>query len=369
MLAGTAEPGRGLYHYAKKGSGMQRLLVRATNWIGDAIMSIPALRAIRRAHAGWQITILALPWVAGLYEGEGFCDEVLVYRRDGDHRGLRGRARLARELRSRRFDRAILLQNAFDAAWLAWRARVPERIGYDRDGRGLLLTDRVPVPTLGEIPEHQRFYYLELLRRARLIERVPADTAARFDRIDALRRNGAARWQGRGLSPGPWIGVSPGAAFGSAKRWPAERFASAAADLAEELGTGIAVFGSEAELPLAAEVAARAGKRSICLAGQTSLPEFLELASTCRLFLTNDSGSMHVAAALGVPTVAVFGATNADATGPAAPSARIVRHPVDCSPCLLRECPIEGHPCMAGVEPKMVVSEARSLLAGLGDAA
>ena len=173
---------------------MQRLLVRATNWIGDAIMSIPALRAIRRAHAGWQITILALPWVAGLYEGEGFCDEVLVYRRDGDHRGLRGRARLARELRSRRFDRAILLQNAFDAAWLAWRARVPERIGYDRDGRGLLLTDRVPVPSFGEIPEHQRFYYLELLRRARLIERVPADTAARFDRIDALRRNGASRW-------------------------------------------------------------------------------------------------------------------------------------------------------------------------------
>ncbi len=347
---------------------MQHLLVRATNWIGDAVMSIPALREIRRSHAGWRITVLALPWVAGLYEGEGFCDEVVIYSRDGDHSGIRGREKLARDLRTRQFDRAILLQNAFDAAWLAWRARVPERIGYDSDGRGLLLTDRVAVPSSGEIPKHQRFYYLELLCRARLIERVPGDTAARFDRIDDLRRKGTAQWERRGLSPEPWIGVSPGAAFGSAKRWPAERFASAAADLAEELGTGIAVFGSGAEASLAAEVAAQVGRRSVCLAGQTSLAEYMELASTCQLYLTNDSGSMHVAAALGVPTVAVFGATDAGATGPAAPWARIVRHPVECSPCMLRECPIEGHPCMTGVEPKMVVNEARSLLASLGDA-
>lgn len=344
---------------------MQHLVVRATNWIGDAVMSIPALREIRRAHAGWHITIVALPWVAGLYEGEGYCDDVLIYRRDGDHSGIRGRERLARDLRSRRFDRAILLQNAFEAAWLAWRAKVPERIGYDRDGRGLLLTDRVQVPVSADIPRHQRFYYLELLRRARLIERMPTDTAARFDRIAELRRKGAAQWERKGMPPEPWIGVSPGAAFGSAKRWPAERFARAAADLAGELGAGVAVFGSRAEAPLAAEVAERIGDPSVCLAGQTSLAEYLELASTCRLYLTNDSGSMHVAAALGVPTVAVFGATDADATGPAAPWARVVRRSVECSPCMLRECPIEGHPCMAGVESEMVSSEARSLLAGL----
>ena len=350
-----------------EGSAMQRLLVRATNWIGDAVMSIPALREIRRAHSGWHITILALPWVAGLYEGEGYCDEVLIYRRDEDHGGIRGRERLARDLRSRRFDRAILLQNAFDAAWLAWRARVPERIGYDRDRRRLLLTDRVQVPASGDIPRHQRFYYLELLRRARLIERMPSDTAARFDRIAELRRKGTAQWERRGMSSGPWIGVSPGAAFGSAKRWPAERFASAANDLADELGTGVAVFGSAAEAPLAAEVAARVGKPTVCLAGQTNLAEYLELASTCRLYLTNDSGSMHVAAALGVPTVAIFGATDADATGPAAPWARIVRRSVECSPCMLRECPIEGHPCMVGVESRMVVSEARSLLTNLDE--
>ena len=345
---------------------MQHLLVRATNWIGDAVMSIPALREIRRSHPGWRITVLALPWVAGLYEGESFCDEVLIYQREGRHRGLCGRERLARDLRTRRFQRAILLQNAFDAAWLAWRAGVPERIGYDRDGRGWLLTDRVAVPATGDIPQHQRFYYLELLRRARLIQRMPDNTAARFGRIDELRQKGAAQWERRGMPGGSWIGVSPGAAFGSAKRWPAERFAAAAADLAAELGAGIAVFGSAAEAPLAEEVARRAGTPSVCLAGQTSLAEYLQLASTCRLYLTNDSGSMHVAAALGVPTVAVFGATDEDATGPAAPWARIIRRYVECAPCMLRECPIAGHPCMDGVEIGMVVKESRALLASLG---
>ncbi len=341
---------------------MQRLLVRAPNWIGDAVMAIPALRAVRAAHPGWQVTILALPWVADLYEGEGYCDRVQLYRRAEVHRGFLGRERLARTLRTPPFDRAVLLQNAFDAAWLAWRARIPERIGYNRDARGPLLTARVRVPTSGEIPAHQRFYYLELLLRAGLIQRYPADTSSRFDRIEHLREQGLARWRQLGLPTGPWIGVSPGAAFGSAKRWFPARFAAAACELAQAGQARVAVFGSAAEAPLAAEVARQAGPGSACLAGRTTLSEFLALASTCSLYLTNDSGSMHVAAALGVPTVAVFGSTDADATGPAAPWARVVRHPVECSPCLLRECPIEGHPCMDGVEVRDVVAAAQSLL-------
>ena len=345
---------------------MQRLLVRAPNWIGDAVMSIPALRAIRSAHPGWRITILALPWVAGLYDGESYCDALLIYRKDGEHRGLLGRERLVRSLREPQFHRAILLQNAFDAAWLAWRARIRERIGYDRDARGLLLTNRVPVPKPDEVPTHQRFYYLELVRRAGLIPSMPRDTFARFDRIREIRAAGAAQWTRRQLPTGPWVGISPGAAFGSAKRWIPARFAQAARSLATDLGARVAVFGSGAEAPLSKEVARLVGRRAACLAGETTLGEFLELASTCQVFLSNDSGSMHVAAALGVPTVAVFGSTDADATGPAAPWARIVRHSVDCSPCLLRECPIQGHPCMTGVDVGTVVRHARSLLADDG---
>ncbi len=345
---------------------MRKLLVRATNWIGDAVMSIPALREIRRVHDGWRVTILARPWVAELYAGEPFCDEVVLYRSDAEHRGVLGRERLARDLRGRGFDRAILLQNAFDAAWIAWRAGIPERIGYDRDGRGLLLTDRIARPASGEIPAHQRFYYLELLLRAGLIQRIPDDTQARLEGLSDRRQRGAAQWARRGLPRGPWIGVSPGAAFGSAKRWIPERFAEAARVLASEAGSHVAVFGSRSEAPLATQVARRAGGRSTSLAGKTTLSEYLDLASTCSLYLTNDSGSMHVAAALGVPTVAVFGATDSEATGPAAPWATIVREPVECSPCLLRECTVEGHPCMTGVPAERVVLAARALLDGSG---
>ena len=343
-----------------------RLLVRATNWIGDAVMSIPALREIRRVHPGWHMTILARPWVAELYAREDFCDEVALFRHDAEHRGLIGRERLAKQLRAKAFDRAILLQNAFEAAWLAWRARIPERIGFDRDGRGLLLTKRVPTPRPGDIPPHQRFYYLELLRRAGLIQDIPQQPDARLTAVADLRRRGLAQWKRRGRPDGPWIGLSPGAAFGSAKRWLPERFAAAARELSRELGAYVAVFGSASEVSVAAEVVQRAGGRTSSLAGQTTLAEYLELASTCMLYLTNDSGSMHAAVALGIPTVAVFGATDPDATGPAAPWARIVREPVDCAPCLLRECPIEGHPCMSGIDAARMVLEARSLLAELG---
>ncbi len=345
---------------------MRRLLVRATNWLGDAVMSIPALREIGRVHEGWNVTILALPWVAELYHGQPFCDEIVLYQRDREHRGVIGRERLARDLRDREFDRAILLQNAFDAAWIAWRAAIPERIGYATDRRGLLLTDRVPRPGRGDIPSHQRFYYLELLRRAGLVERIPDDTQARLEGLSEIRRRGAAQWARRGLPQDSWIGVSPGAAFGSAKRWLPERFAESARVLSRELGAHVAVFGSASEASLASEVARRVGSRSISVAGQTTLEEYLQLASTCSIYLTNDSGSMHAATALSVPTVAVFGATDAEATGPAAPWSTIVREPVDCAPCLLRECPLEGHPCMEGVPADRVVRAAYSMLAEWG---
>ena len=325
-------------------------------------MSIPALREIRRLHEDWHIAILALPWVADLYADEAFCDEILLYRKDAEHRGLIGRERLARDLRKRGFDRAILLQNAFDAAWLAARSRIPERIGYDRDGRGLLLTARIRRPAPGEIPAHQRFYYLELLRRAGLLATLPTEAGTYLERRADLRERGLTQWTRRGLPGEPWIGVSPGAAFGSAKRWLPDRFASAARALSLEMDARIAVFGSKSEAALAAEVAALAGDRARSLAGETTLAEYLELAATCRVYLTNDSGSMHVAAALGLPTVAIFGATDVEATGPAAPWARVVSEPVECSPCLLRECTVPGHPCMTGVTAERVVTAARSLI-------
>ena len=336
-----------------------KLLVRATNWVGDAVMSIPALRVIRELHPAAEITVVAWPWVAELYARENFANQVLVYDSTGRYGGIQGRLKLAGELRNRRFDSAILLQNAFDAALLAWLARIPRRIGYARDGRGFLLTDPIPPPRKGSIPPHQRYYYLELLRRAGWIESLPEVPQIR---IHADPSSGRELFRRFGLRGERVVGVSPGAAFGSAKRWLPERFAAAGATLAAEWDAEVAVFGTSAEEGLCVAVAGAIGPRACNLAGHTGLGEFIDMAAACTAFLTNDSGAMHIAAATGVPTVAVFGATDPEATGPVATLARVVRTPVECSPCLLRECPID-HRCMTRVESATVEDQARRLVA------
>ncbi len=342
-----------------------KLLVRATNWLGDAVMSIPALRQIRKSFSGDEIVVLARPWVADLYAREEFCDRILTYDHHGRHAGIAGKVRLAAELRRQRFRCAILLQNAFDAALLAWLARIPRRIGYARDGRGLLLTEAIRPPRAAETAPHQRYYYLELLRRAGLIDPLPPCDDIRLSGAAAAAQAGWREWQRRGLSAKRWVGVSPGASYGGAKRWLPERFAEAASQLSREHEAEVAIFGSAAEESICSTIAERIGPRAHSLAGQTTLAQFINLAATCSVYLTNDSGPMHVAAALGVPTVAVFGATDHVATGPSAAWARVVRQPVECSPCLLRECPID-HRCMTRVETAAVVAEARSLLAATG---
>ncbi|MCS7041963.1 MAG: lipopolysaccharide heptosyltransferase II [Bryobacteraceae bacterium] len=328
----------------------RRILVRATNWVGDAILSLPAVEAVRRRWPQAQIAILARPWVADIYRFGDFADEILLYEKKPGIGGLKERLRVARMLRQRGFDCALLLQNAFDAALLAWLAGIPRRIGYARDARRLLLTDAVPVPGRGEIPRHESFYYLELLRRIGWIEHLPA-------RADA-------RLRGVGYDPQPLVGVSPGAAFGSAKRWLPERFAEAAATVAARLEAEVEVFGSGAERGLCEQVAEAVRARGVAArnrAGETTLAEFIRRAAQCRVFLTNDSGAMHIAAVLGVPTVAVFGSTDPEATAPLGSWTRIVREPVECSPCLLRECPID-HRCMRRVAADRVAAAALELV-------
>jgi heptosyltransferase-2 len=326
-----------------------KILVRATNWIGDAIMSLPALRAIRRRFPDAGITVCAKPWVSALYQGERSIDKVIP---------LGSRLETIRVIRRGHFDLGILFPNSFDSAAVLKVAGVKRIVGYARDGRSLLLTNAIPVPKAGEIPVHERFYYLELLRRAGFLETIPETPEIRLDGIGELRANGEKLFEALGAKL-PVIGVSPGAAYGSAKRWLPERFAEAAARLASELGGSVAVFGSAAEKTLCGEVARAARGRNF--AGSTTLREFIEMTAACRVFLTNDSGAMHIASALGVPSVTVFGPTNETATGPLGPAARLVREPVDCAPCLLRECPID-HRCMTRVTADRVVQAAQGVL-------
>jgi lipopolysaccharide heptosyltransferase II len=363
MARAVAGDGRLETSSSERPVALSKILIRAANWVGDAVMSLPAIRAVRARFPQAEIAVLARPWVADLYLRETAIDRVLPYQARPGLRDWPGKLRTARALAREKFDCAILLQNAFEAAAVAFLAGIPRRIGYDRDGRGVLLTDRIAVPKAGEIPRHERFYYLELVRRAGLIDQIPASCSIRLEGAADAAREGEQLLAERGIAT-PIIGVSPGAAYGNAKRWLPERFAGAAVETARARGGSIVLFGSVDERALCETVAdtIRAqGGQVHDLAGETSLREFIALAAVCSVFLTNDSGAMHIASALGVPTVAVFGATDDTTTGPTGPVARVIREPVECSPCLLRECPID-HRCMTRVPAGRVAQAAIELM-------
>jgi len=322
-----------------------RILVRAPNWVGDVVLSLPALRDVRSAFPASRIEVLARPWVAGLYGAVPEVDKVVESR---------GIAADAATLRGRH-DLALLLPNSFASAFALWRAGVPERWGYATDARGALLTRscRVPASVRGR---SQLYYYRAMLEGLGLAVAGPPDASLACPEAWAER--------GRALlgAPGPWIGVNPGAAYGTAKRWPPERFAAAAALVARRAGARIAIVGAGSERPLAERIAAQLGSSARILCGETTLAELVGVLRELRLLLTNDSGPMHLAAALGTPLVAVFGSTDWSETSPVSERARVVREETECAPCRLRECPID-HRCMTRVAVDRVARSALELLA------
>jgi heptosyltransferase-2 len=339
-----------------------RILVRAPNWLGDAVLCLPALRVLRRSYPAARVAVMARSWVAGLFRREPWVDEVVEYPRGGGLAGWRRKARLAATLRGQ-FDWAILMPNSWEAAVAPWLARIPRRTGYDRGGRGVLLTEALAPPARGSIPEHESYYYLELLRRVGVVEELPDPFPIRLSGIEAARCRGRELFATLGVE-GCVVGISPGAQNSRAKQWPPERFVQAATRLARELGAWVAVFGSESERPLGWRVAAglrQAGVRVVNLSGETGLEDCIALAAACEVFLSNDTGAMHVASALDVPTVGIFGPTEWFATGPAGPRSVIVREPVECSPCMLRDCPTD-HRCMLRVTVDRVAEAALDLV-------
>ena len=336
------------------------LLVRAVNWLGDAVLTTPALGAVRAAFPGSRIALAAKPLVAELFRHHPAIDEILVYDKEGRHRGAVGMLRMAGELRRRNLDAAILFQNAFDAGLLAFLAGIPDRAGYATDGRRILLSRAVPV-TEEVLLLHHAEYYLHLVRELGIPR--PAIPVMRLQVTGEERDAMGARLASLGIPKGGRIlGVNPGATFGSAKRWFPDRFAAVADALSEEWGASVALMGSIPEMPLSAEIEAAMRRKPVNLAGRTTVREMMALLSLCGFLVTNDSGPMHIAAALGVPLVAIFGPTDWRTTSPWTRKAKIVRVDVDCSPCMRRECD-RGHECMLGVTSDMVVHAARDLFA------
>ncbi len=332
-----------------------KLLIRATNWVGDAILALPTLRAVRSKFPDAHIGILARPYVADIYRGQGVADELISYDPIGEHRGWSGRNKLISTLRSAHFDVALLLQNAFEAAWLAWRAQIPQRIGYARDARSLLLTRAIAVPRPGEIPPHEKFYYLELLHRAGWLDALPQVDHIVLQVSDSARRQAEQTLIDAGARPhARRIAIGAGASYGSAKCWPPERFAEwANRFLAHNAAADVILFGTAAEAPVANAITANMRRKPIDLTGKTSIAALRALLSQCHLFLGNDSGAMHVAAAVGLPVVAIFGPTDPFGTAPVTPRCTVVQQKPYCSPCFLRRCPTD-HRCMKQLTPDMV---------------
>ena len=338
-----------------------RVGVAAPNWLGDAVMGLPALRAVRAFAPQAYLAVAARPSVAALYGMVPEVDAVValaprasmlrqaVWRDDA--------ARLAAE----RFDLAVLLPNSFVSAWIAAKAGIPERWGYAAGGRRRLLTRPVRRPP--GLP-HQADYYLTLTTALGL----PA-----MPRVAPLAVPAAARERAAELLTGvPKAGVvvmAPGAAYGRAKQWPPARFAELAAALWRDRGLATAMVGAGGDAVASAEVraalAALPGGRPalaalVDLVGRTDLATLAAVLERAAAVVANDSGAMHLAGAVGTPVVAIFGATNEHHTAPLPasldhPAPRIATHDVWCRPCMLRECPL-GHLCMRGVSAAQVLS-------------
>ena len=330
---------------------IRKILIRSTNWIGDAVMTTPAMGAVRAAFPAAEIVVAANPPVAELLSGHPACDRLLVYDRNGLHKGPAGPWRFSREIRKERFDLAILFQNAFEAAVIALAAGIPRRAGYRTDARGILLTHGVPVGR-AERRLHHTDYYLNMLARLGI--------RGGDGRLHLQCSVEEKAWVEAVLGGEPWAAVNPGATYGSAKRWRPERFAEAADRIAETHGFSIVLTGGPGETPIGRDIEEAMRLRPLNLIGKTSVRQMMAILSTVRLMVTNDSGPMHVAAAFGIPIAALFGPTDHTTTSPLAPSVRIVRKPAECAPCLKRRCPTD-HRCMDAVQVADVLEAVEEL--------
>jgi lipopolysaccharide heptosyltransferase II len=322
-------------------------------------MTTPAIRAIRKRFPNSHVSLLAKPWVMPVFENSDHIDRLLIYDDKGRHKGIFGKFRLARDLKKYHFDAAILLQNAFEAALITFLAKIPLRVGYSTDVRQLLLTHAVSCTD--EIKKkHQTDYYLNIIRGIGMKEE-NRRLYLELNQRDRLRAEKTLLEQHLSLDD-KIVGINPGATYGPAKQWPLDRYAHLADKIQTFTRGRIIIFGGPNDRNLGKKISQKMQHRPIDLSGKTSLGEAMALIERCDLFITNDSGLMHVAAALDVPLIAVFGSTNSITTGPLSQNSKIVQVPLECSPCLRPECP-KGHlNCMDQISVEMVFNVVKEIL-------
>lgn len=344
-----------------RAESIRRVVVRGTNWVGDSLMTVPALRALRQVLPDARITLVTRPGTKGIFSEADFIDDLVVY----DRRGVFSVVPQIREWRRREFNLAVLFQNAFEAALIPFLSGVPIRLGYATESRRALLTHPLPLPDWRS-SRHEVFYYLYLVTA---LEQLLYDRSSTCEQqpdasieISETRRSAATellRSYGVGEEESV-IALCPGSINSRAKRWPAEAYA-ALADRLIESHRKVVLIGSRDETDVSNEVVTRMRNHPTVLTGKTSLDQITAVLASVDLIVTNDTGPAHIGAALGRPTIVIFGPTNPLTTRPFSPTAEILRHPPECAPCMLRDCPID-HRCMTAITVDEVFERSHELL-------
>ena len=328
--------------------GKTRILVRSPNWLGDAVMALPFLENLRVAYPKAYLAVWCKPHLMPVFEAYQKIDEVIAYE-NSFLRLLKSCCKLGQN-----FDICILLPNSFSSALAAFLTHIPRRIGYTTDGRHFLLTHRYPPPK-----GHQVNYYLQLLKYMGL--KVKASGPVLFPtakgQAEQKRLWEQFRWQK------DYIVFAPGAAYGPAKCWPPASFAKLAVRIKDELGLAVIMLGSSKDKQIAKQILEHVKKTDglYDLTGLTSLAGAMAIIKEALLVVTNDSGLMHLTAALDRPQIAIFGPTDPTKTSPYGNKTKIIHHPVSCAPCKARVCP-KDHRCMREIKVEEVFGEVKKLV-------
>ncbi len=335
-----------------------KILIRGTNWIGDAVMTIPAMRELNRIFPDSHLTLWTRPWAEGIFRDVDFVDEIITF--DKKPRRLGPTLAEAEMLEKEKFDLAVLFTNSFESALVTKLAKIPRRIGFNKDLRGLLLTDPIAVPEW-KGRAHEVFYYLELVKETenRIFGTQSVGIEAPDIRLhisDERLSNARSKLEKAGIDLSQTtVAIGPGSTNSRAKRWPAERFSALADRLNAD--SNIVLIGAVDEQEVAAEVIKNSRSSLIDLTGKTDLAEAAAILAVADLFVANDMGLAHIASAVCTDTIVIFGPTDDATTRPYGENSTVIRHDVECSPCMLRDCPID-HRCMTGVSVDKVFETA-----------
>ncbi len=343
-------------------NSINSIVVRGTNWIGDAVMTIPALRELRRIFPNAEIFLHTRSWAKGIFQDAEFIDEILAFENSSSK--FKTVNEQAKSLKQYNFDLAVLFPNSFESAFTAKLAKIPRRFGYAKEGRSFLLTDSVEIP-VWKNEKHESFYYLNLIAE---IEKsfFGTETVLQNDLKVDLKVSEERKIEARKIlevngvdHSKKTIALGVGSTNSRAKRWQTESYAELNDRLQKDFGANVILVGANEESDVSNKVFEKSKSKPIILTGKTSLSEAVAILSEIDLLISNDMGLAHIAPAVGTKTLVIFGPTNPLTTQPLG-SEIIRREDVECSPCMLRDCPID-HRCMKWISVRDVFEKAEEI--------